>query len=197
MEEGVGVQDTGSMTDPQRMPTQAGGVQAANQSTSLPGSPFVRPRAAATSRSPPRTPQIPPSRISTYQSPRTTNDNGCQFQRPLKIRRRMSYSLGNEPLEKATGPIKERLDADQDTRLGVAISSLYISLMPSEALKDRRTQFLANLETKLSNKWPSHGIKLQVFGSSANNLSTADSDGGLVLQDSYVTTLTLSQWTFV
>ena len=157
--------------------TPSNSAHASAQSTSLPGSPFNRPRLAAPpSRSPPRTPQIAPSR-TTHNHVQPPVDFGCQFHSPLKIRRRMSYSLGNEPLERVTGPIKQRLDADIDNRLSVAINTLYMNLMPSEALKDRRTQFLANLETKLSNRWAGHGIRLQVFGSSANNLSTTDSDG--------------------
>ena len=53
---------------------------------------------------------------------------------------------------------------------------LYDRLLPSEESEDRRTRLVAKLDRMLNEEWPERDIKVAVFGSSGNLLSSTESD---------------------
>jgi DNA polymerase sigma len=93
-----------------------------------------------------------------------------------KARRRVPYSLGPEKL--GPEPLKRRrtLSTDQEEKLSRDIQDLYERLLPTPESEARRTKFVEKLERILRERWPSSSIKVNVFGSTGNNLGTSDSD---------------------
>ena len=50
------------------------------------------------------------------------------------------------------------------------------SLLPSDESEERRSKLVKKLERILNDEWPGEDIKVHVFGSSGNLLSSSDSD---------------------
>lgn len=158
-----------------------------HQSNSVPSTPRQRPRQFSFgSREP--SPSAGPSHsprsaysesASTLPFPRPLNRlTGCRFETAMAhSRRRMPYSLGSDWLEKPKGPIKEKLAADEESRLTTDMHHLYAQLLPSESSEAKRERFVQKLENLLNKEWPDHDIKVHMFGSSGNLLCTDGSDG--------------------
>ena len=53
---------------------------------------------------------------------------------------------------------------------------LYDRLLPSEESEENRAKLLVKLERLLNEEWPGNDIRVKVFGSSGNLLSSTDSD---------------------
>ena len=102
---------------------------------------------------------------------------GCKFETGMAFsRRRIPYTIGGDPLEKATEPIKERLSKEEDETLTAETQNLYERLLPTPESEERRAKFKAKLENILNEQWPGNDIKVHVFGSSGNLLCTTESD---------------------
>ena len=56
------------------------------------------------------------------------------------------------------------------------MDELYQRLLPSDESEERRARLVAKLERLLNEEWPGNDIKVNVFGSSGNLLSSSDSD---------------------
>lgn len=95
------------------------------------------------------------------------------------FRRRMPYSLGGDLLPEVAGPLKERLDPQDEERLTLDMKELYKTLLPSADSEQRRFKFVRKLEGLLNAEWPGNDIEVHVFGSTGNKLCTSDSDGEL------------------
>ena len=156
------------------------------QSNSLPSTPYPHPRELAfVSRSP------SPNRRSS--SPRSTHSEfnhilpafrkahgGCKYETGMAhFRRRMQYTLGSELLPDDPGPLKERLDPEEEEKLTIEMKKLYDRLLPSTESEERRARFVQKLEKLLNKQWPGNDIRVHVFGSSGNKLCSSDSDGRL------------------
>lgn len=72
---------------------------------------------------------------------------------------------------------KKALEPDEDDKLSGDMRELYDRLLPSEESEERRAKLVAKLEGILEKTWPGNDIKVNVFGSSGNLLSSTDSDG--------------------
>lgn len=156
-----------------------------HQSNSLPSTPYQRPRDLpfSKSRSPsPRrgsSPHSTHSEINHVLPPlRKQQYGGCQYETGMAhFRRRIPYSLGSDLLPPEPGPLKERLEPEDEEKLTGDMRELYNRLLPSEESDHRRAQFVRKLENLLNSKWPGNDIKVHVFGSSGNKLCSSDSDG--------------------
>ena len=73
--------------------------------------------------------------------------------------------------------VKKHLDPAEEEKLTGDMRELYDRLLPSAESEDRRARFVRKLEKILNDRWPGHGIKAHVFGSSGNLLCSNDSDG--------------------
>lgn len=93
-----------------------------------------------------------------------------------RARRRVPYSLGPEPLQKEKSDLKTRLNHEEDEILTRDMQDLYSRLQPTAESEQRRSSFIEKLEGLLREKWPTSSIKVNVFGSTGNNLGTLDSD---------------------
>jgi DNA polymerase sigma len=93
-----------------------------------------------------------------------------------RARRRVPYLLGTEPLEKVKSELKVRLSREEDERLTADAQSLYEKLQPTPESEERRSNFIEKLHKILRERWPGSSIKVNVFGSTGNNLGTSDSD---------------------
>jgi DNA polymerase sigma len=89
----------------------------------------------------------------------------------------MPYDIGDAKLEKAKGPLKKKLNPEEEKSLTQAMKDLYQRLLPSPESDDRRARFVQKLEKLLNDQWPGNDIQVKVFGSSGNKLCTFDSDG--------------------
>ncbi|KAJ6155717.1 hypothetical protein N7470_006283, partial [Penicillium chermesinum] len=151
------------------------------QSSSLPSTPYQHARNLSFHS---RTPS--PARGS---SPRSTHSEsahfspqkvlgGCKYETAMTYyRRRIPYSLGSDLLPEEKEGLKEKLDAEEDSRITADIMNLYDQLLPSAESDDRRRQLVQKLERLFNEQWPGHNIKANVFGSSGNKLCSSDSDG--------------------
>ncbi|KAL1956790.1 hypothetical protein VTO42DRAFT_6844 [Malbranchea cinnamomea] len=153
------------------------------QSNSLPSSPYQRPRDHPFSRSRSPSPHRNPSPRSTHSEinhvlpPLRKQYGGCKYETGMAhFRRRMPYSLGSDLLPEEPGPLKERLDPEDEERLTSDMRELYDRLLPSAESEQRRSQFVRKLENLLNTRWPGNDIKVHVFGSSGNKLCSSDSD---------------------
>jgi len=93
-----------------------------------------------------------------------------------KARRRVPYSLGPDPLSKDTSDLKTRLTHDEDQKLTDDLQKLYQQLLPTAESEQRRGQFVQKLDKIIRMRWPNSDIKVNVFGSTGNNLGTSESD---------------------
>ena len=66
---------------------------------------------------------------------------------------------------------------DEDDKLSGDMRELYDRLLPSKESEERRAKLILKLEKILNDEWPGNDIKVNVFGSSGNLLSSSDSDG--------------------
>ena len=103
----------------------------------------------------------------------------CKFEKGAEFRkRRIPYKDGgNEPLPPPQKEPKHMLEPDEDDKLSGDMRELYDRLLPSEESEERRRKLVIKLEEILNNEWPCHDIRVNVFGSSGNLLSSSDSDG--------------------
>nr|KAK5440159.1 hypothetical protein LTR18_008096 [Exophiala xenobiotica] len=156
-----------------------------SQSKSLPSTPFQRPQsrsAPRVSRSPDPYPkngspisvpsdksQTPPARGKPY--------GGCRYETGMaRARRRVPYSLGPDPLERDKADLKTRLNHEENEKLTGDMQELYARLQPTPESEEHRAKFIEKLEKILRGNWPQSLIKVNVFGSTGNNLGTSDSD---------------------
>ncbi len=155
------------------------------QSKSLPSTPFQRPQ----SRSAPRMSRSPepypkngspisvPSDKSHTPPARGKPYGGCRYETGMaRARRRVPYSLGPDPLEKDKSDLKTRLNHEENEKLTGDMQELYARLQPTTESEERRSKFIEKLEKILRGNWPQSSIKVNVFGSTGNNLGTSDSD---------------------
>ncbi|RMZ88629.1 hypothetical protein DV736_g4141, partial [Chaetothyriales sp. CBS 134916] len=102
---------------------------------------------------------------------------GCKYETGMaKARRRMPYSMGTEKLGPDRSQLQKQLSPELDQRLSDDITRLYEKLLPTPESEERRAKFVQKLEKILHDRWPSASLKVNVFGSTGNNLGTLDSD---------------------
>ena len=157
-------------------------------SSSVPSTPFQQPRDLRFhSRSP------SPNRGLSNQSPRSVVSEAvgqhgashrsagpvvCKFETGAEIRkRRIPYvEGGNEELGPPKKEPKRTLEPDEHEKLSGDMRELYDRLLPSQESEERRAQLVVKLEKMLNQEWPGNDIRVHVFGSSGNQLSSDDSD---------------------
>ncbi|KAJ9618308.1 hypothetical protein H2203_009225 [Taxawa tesnikishii (nom. ined.)] len=157
-------------------------------SSSVPSTPLQHPRDI---RFPSRSPS--PSRGLGSQSPRSVASEAigtqpvsrggpgpgvCRFESGAEFRkRRIPYTEGgSDPLPAPETEPKKALEPNEDDRLSGDMRELYDRLLPSEESEERRVKLVEKLENILNEEWPGNDIKVNVFGSSGNLLSSTDSD---------------------
>lgn len=157
-----------------------------HHSSSVPSTPYQQPRDLRFhSRSP------SPNRALGNQSPRSILSEGvgpggaqrstpvvCKFETGAEIRkRRIPYvDGGNEELGPPKKEPKKTLEPDEHEKLSGDMRELYDRLLPSQESEERRTMLVKKLEKILNEEWPGNDIRVHVFGSSGNDLSSSDSD---------------------
>ncbi|GAB7339787.1 hypothetical protein MBLNU457_6339t1 [Dothideomycetes sp. NU457] len=152
------------------------------QSNSVPSTPAQHPRDI---RFPSRSPS--PTRGLGYHSPRSVvseapgrpqTQNVCKFEAGAEFRkRRIPYKDGgNDPLPPPKTEPKKALEPDEEDKLSGDMRELYDRLLPSKESEERRAKLVSKLEHILEKTWPGNDIKVNVFGSSGNLLSSTDSD---------------------
>lgn len=160
-------------------------------SSSVPSTPYQQPRDL---RFPSRSPS--PRRTLGSHSPRSVVSeaiepsimNGaplrqiapvvCKFETgPEPRKRRIPYVDGGDqelaPPEKRP---RASLTADEECKLSGDMRELYDRLLPSDESELRRAQLVKKLDRIFNEEWPGNDIKVSVFGSSGNLLSSSDSD---------------------
>ncbi|KAF2154810.1 Nucleotidyltransferase [Myriangium duriaei CBS 260.36] len=157
------------------------------QTSSVPSTPHQIPRDL---RFPSRSPS-PGRAISGRRSPRSAvkQTSGvpvsqpaaaviCKFETGAEFRkRRIPYKDGgNEPLPPPSTEPKKVLEPHEEDKLSGDMRELYDRLLPSQESEERRAKLIKKLEKILNDEWPGHDIKVNVFGSSGNLLSSSDSD---------------------
>lgn len=160
----------------------------AQSSNSVPSTPFQKPRDLTRrfSRSP------SPNRGLSNQSPRSVASEAvgnkatahrgapvvCKFETGDEIRkRRMPYiDGGDQELGPPKKEPKRTLTPNEQDKLSGDMRELYDRLLPSEESEDRRSKLVAKLDRILNEEWPDNDIRVNVFGSSGNLLSSTDSD---------------------
>ena len=102
----------------------------------------------------------------------------CKFETGDEIRkRRIPYvDGGNEELGPPKEEPKSALDPDEEKQLSGDMRELYDRLLPSAESEERRTRLVQKLDRILNEEWPGNDIRVNVFGSSGNLLSSTDSD---------------------
>ncbi|THW28262.1 hypothetical protein D6D23_02123 [Aureobasidium pullulans] len=156
------------------------------QSNSVPSTPHQHPRDLRFhSRSP------SPSKTIGHSSPHSSASGAvgtpavpkpaqgiCKFESGAEYRtRRIPYlDGGNEPLPPPTEEPKAALEAEQDVKLSGDMRELYDRLLPTDESEERRRKLVQKLEDILNGEWPGNEIRVNVFGSSGNLLSSNDSD---------------------
>ncbi|ODV90359.1 hypothetical protein CANCADRAFT_20166, partial [Tortispora caseinolytica NRRL Y-17796] len=98
-------------------------------------------------------------------------------------KRRMPYSLGNDPLEKQDPPATPSADSFEE--LSRDINVVYSNLLPSNTVLQNRIKFTQKIQKILASKWPQIDLIVKPFGSSENLLSTSDSDVDLCIITSH------------
>ncbi|KAK4625088.1 Poly(A) RNA polymerase cid13 [Fulvia fulva] len=157
-------------------------------SNSVPSTPFQKPRDLSRrfSRSP------SPNRGLSNQSPHSVaseaiGGNGrahrgapvvCKFESGEEFRkRRMPYvDGGDQELSPPKKEPKKTLNPDERDKLSGDMRELYDRLLPSQESEERRTKLVPKLDRILNDEWPGNDIRVNVFGSSGNMLSSTDSD---------------------
>jgi DNA polymerase sigma len=155
------------------------------QSSSLPSTPYQRPRTLSYDT---RLPS--PGRAGGQESPRSSHSEsnqslpalrklagGCKYETGMaQARRRVPYSMGPDKRGPERFPLKESLTDIEDAKLSGDMRELYDRLQPSPESEERRKKLVEKLEKILNERWPGHSIKVNVFGSTGNKLGTTDSD---------------------
>lgn len=102
----------------------------------------------------------------------------CKFETGAEIRkRRIPYvEGGNEPLKPPDKEPKTHLEPHEDDKLSGDMRELYDRILPSDESEERRARLVKKLECILNEEWSGSDIKVNVFGSSGNLLSSSDSD---------------------
>lgn len=156
-------------------------------SSSVPSTPFQQPRDL---RYPSRSPsphrglsnQSPRSAVSEAVGPHGLPQHGppamCRFETGAEFRkRRIPYTEGGE---QELGPPKKEpkttLEPHEEAKLSGDMRELYDRLLPSAESEERRRKLVRKLEKMLNDEWPGNDIRVNVFGSSGNLLSSSDSD---------------------
>lgn len=154
------------------------------QSNSLPSTPYQHARKISfNSRSPsPRHGSTSPRSThseSTHIPPSSRKPfSGCKYETAMSFfRRRIPYSLGADVLPEEKEGLKEQLGPEETKKLSADMREVYGRLLPSSESDDRRRQLVRKLEKLFNDQWPGCEIKVNVFGSSGNQLSSSDSDG--------------------
>ena len=108
----------------------------------------------------------------------------CKFETGAEFRkRRIPYKDGgNEPLPAPAMEPKKALEPHEDDKLSGDMRELYDRLLPTQESEHRRTRLVEKLQDILDKEWPGSEIKVNVFGSSGNLLSSDDSDGACELE---------------
>jgi predicted nucleotidyltransferase len=156
-------------------------------SNSVPSTPYQKPRDLGRfhSRSPSPnqgiTNQSPRSVVSEAVGARAANPTQplvCKYETGSEIRkRRIPYvDGGNEELGPPKKEPKKTLQPDEEKKLSADMRELYNRLLPSDESEERRTKLVKKLNRILNDRWPGNGIRVNVFGSSGNLLSSTDSD---------------------
>ena len=83
---------------------------------------------------------------------------------------------GNEELGPPKKEPKKSMEPDEHEKLSGDMRELYDRLLPSQESEDRRAQLVEKLDRLLNEEWPGNDIRVNVFGSSGNLLSSSDSD---------------------
>lgn len=159
-----------------------------HHSSSVPSTPYQQPRDLRFhSRSP------SPHRGLSNQSPRSVVSEApgvaghahahrstpvCKFEIGAEIRkRRIPYvEGGNEELGPPKKEPKKTLEPDEHEKLSGDMRELYDRLLPSQESEERRAKLVKKLDRLLNEEWPGNDIRVNVFGSSGNLLSSSDSD---------------------
>ena len=157
-------------------------------SNSVPSTPYQQPRELGRFHS--RSPS--PHRGLSNQSPRSVVSEApaghtgsqrsapvvCKFETGAEIRkRRIPYvEGGNEELGPPKKEPKKTLGPDEREKLSGDMRELYDRLLPTAESEERRGQLVKKLERILNEEWPGNDIRVNVFGSSGNLLSSSDSD---------------------
>ena len=102
----------------------------------------------------------------------------CKFETGAEIRkRRIPYiEGGNEELGPPKKEPKKMLEPHEEDKLSGDMRELYDRLLPSDESEERRAKLLTKLDRILNEEWPGNDIRVSVFGSSGNLLSSSDSD---------------------
>lgn len=105
----------------------------------------------------------------------------CKFETGAEIkRRRIPYvDYGDDGQQGLAAPKKEPkkcLEPDEREKLSGDMRELYDRLLPSDESEERRALLVKKLDRILNEEWPGNDIRVNVFGSSGNLLSSSDSD---------------------
>lgn len=102
----------------------------------------------------------------------------CKYETGDEIRRRRIPYL--QVYAEALGPPKREpkttLQPQEQDKLSGDMRELYDRLLPSGESEQRRGTLLVKLQRILNDEWPGNEIRVNVFGSSGNLLSSTDSD---------------------
>lgn len=161
---------------------------APHQSNSVPSTPHQLPRDlrfSSRSPSPSKTltanspHSVASEAVSAHPPPRLAQPPVCKFEIGAEIKkRRIIYTEGgNDPLPPPKQAPKKALEPHEDDKLTGDMRELYDRLLPTRESEVRRAKLVQKLDDILHNEWPGHEIKVNVFGSSGNLLSSNDSDG--------------------
>ena len=86
-------------------------------------------------------------------------------------------SSGCRAIDRLAGSSDMRLRSGwEEDKLSGDMRELYDRLLPSQESENRRAQLVRKLEKMLDDEWPGNDIRVNVFGSSGNLLSSSDSD---------------------
>ena len=85
-------------------------------------------------------------------------------------------TISPSPIQEPKKEPKTALEPDEHEKLSGDMRELYDRLLPSQESEERRTQLVTKLEKMLNEEWPGNDIRVHVFGSSGNDLSSSDSD---------------------
>lgn len=82
--------------------------------------------------------------------------------------------------DKELGPPEKKpkaaLEPHEEDKLSGDMRELYDRLLPSDESERNRVELVKKLERIFQEEWPGSDIKVSVFGSSGNLLSSSDSD---------------------
>lgn len=110
----------------------------------------------------------------------------CKFETAPEFRkRRVPYiEDGDKELAPPEKKPKANLEPHEEDKLSGDMRELYDRLLPSEQSELNRAELVKKLERIFEEEWPGNDIKVSVFGSSGNLLSSSDSDVDICLTTS-------------